>query len=177
MARIDGSDRGALISVDSVRRLARALQKYEHGDRDIPGRKLRTAYDESSSTIRIGRTTAAWLKGETQEVELVYETNCSDEGSGSGSSGDTLLAYNLAFDVAEDRVVWLAEATNGCWYLIHAASCGEDDGSGSGDCRCPGIGGEDLTSIPGWDGEATQVLGHESGCLKWISTTDCEEGS
>lgn len=168
MARLDGSDRGALVSVDSVRRLARALQKYEQGDRDIPGRKLRTAFDESGSAVRIGRTVAEWTKGTTQEIELIYETSCDSEGSG----GDTLEAHNKSYDIAAGVVVIVAEAVNGCWYLVEAEAC-PDDGSGSGDCGCVAIGGQDLTQLPGYDQSKTQVLSHQSGCLKWLDTTEC----
>lgn len=45
------------------------------------------------------------------------------------------------------------------------------DGSGSGCCQT--IGGRDISAIEGYDPEAIQILGHEYGCLVWISTTDC----
>lgn len=172
MARIDGSDRGALVSVDSLRRLARALQRHEQGNRDIPGVKLRTAFDDGSSPVRLGRTTAAWSKGTTQEIELIYKNSPDAEGSG----GDTLEAHNQTMDVAEDRIVIVAEATNGAWYLVEAES-GCAEGSGSGECECVEIGGHDLTTLPDYDDTKTQVLGHEFGCLKWIDTTECEAGS
>jgi hypothetical protein len=151
--------------------LSRALQKYEQGDRDIPGVKLRTAFDDATG-VRLGRTTAAWSKGSTQEIELIYEAGPDTEGSG----GDTLQAHNQTMDVAEDRIVIVAQATNGAWYLVEAES-GCEEGSGSGECGCVEIGGQDLTTLPGYDDTKTQIMGHESGCLKWLDTTECEEGS
>lgn len=169
--------KGMKFSEGAARRIVAATRAYERGNRDQPPIKFRTVSDDGTP-LRLGRTVEQWLKGETQEIPLIFEESCEDEQSGSGSGGGTTLeAHNEAFDVNGDRIVVLGQAANGCWYLLQAESCGGDDGSGSGDCRCPAIGGEDLTTIPGWDAEATQVLGHESGCLKWINTTECEEGS
>jgi hypothetical protein len=171
--RLDNSDRGALISVEAARRIAEVVRKVEGGDRNIPPPAIRTAYDEGDP-VRIGKTTSAWAKGETAELDLIYETDCETEG-GSGSGGETLTAHNLSHDVASDTKVIVALAGNGCWYLVEAAGCG-DDGSGSG-CECVSIGGQDLTTLEGYDDTKTQILGHEAGCLKWFDTTECDAGS
>jgi len=181
MARIDGSDRGALVSIESVRRLNKALQKYEQGNRNISAPRLRTAFDDPLP-IRIGRTTEDWSKGTTQDVELIYENECGvgdcGSSSGSGSGGGTLEAINLSYDVAANTDVILASAKNGCWYMIEAADCpceDESSGSGSGECGCMSLGGQDLTKLPGYDESKVQVLSHDGGCLQWLDTTDCEE--
>lgn len=63
-------------------------------------------------------------------------------------------------------------------YIVLEA-CGSDDN----DNYCPPtdpsdsftIGKLDLQTIPGWNKTVEQVLGHdETGCLKWIDTTECE---
>lgn len=169
--RADGSDRGVLATVEAWRRVARVLNHVDNAKRGVPAPPIRTAYDEGgdADAIRIGRTVAAWPKDTTAELDLIYAGSCEDEGSGSG--GLTIEAINISYDVAEDVRCLVARASNGCWYLVSA----ESPGSGSG-CQPPAIGGEDLTTIPGYDGTKTQILGHESGCLAWIDTTECEGG-
>lgn len=174
--RLDNSDRGGLITVEAVRRLARAAQRVENGGRNIKPPALRTAFDEGGDPVRLGKTTEAWTKGTTTELELIFQDNCADEGLGSGSGADTIEAHNRSHDVAEGVECVVALAANGCWYLVEAGGC--DEGSGSGECGCLTLAGQDLTTIAGYDAAATQVLGHEAGCLTWISTTQCtEEGS
>ena len=166
-------ERRVKFSEEGARRIIAATRAYERGNRDQSPVKFRTVGDDGTP-IKIGKTVAQWIKGETQEVELVFSESCDEEGSGSG--GASLLAHNLSFDVNGGRIVKLALAENGCWYLLQAESC-TGGGDGSGGCHCPGIGGEDLTMLPDYDPGETQVLGHENGCLKWITTTSCEEGS
>lgn len=167
MARLDGSQRGALVSIESARRIARAVQAYEQGWRDDRAPRLKRSFDDNDP-VRIGKTTEKWAKGSTTELELVYELDCDEEGS---SGGDIQEAHNLAFDVNEGVHCVIALAGNGCWYLVEAESC-PDDGSGS-DCGCPAIGGQDLSTLSGYDDTKTQVLAHESGCMKWVDTTEC----
>jgi hypothetical protein len=164
--------RGVLITEDAARRIARAVQRINNANRDSPGVKLRTAYDDGGGQVQIGRTTEKWDKDTSTELELILEDSCDEEGSGSG--GQTLEAYNLAYDVGEGVRCIVAEATNGCWYLVEAEAC-PDDGSGSGDCDCVAIGGQDLTELPGYDDTKTQILAHEQGCLRWLDTTECED--
>lgn len=171
MARIDGSQRGALVSIESARRIARAVQAYEQGKRDDRAPRLKRAFDDHEP-VKIGKTTEKWAKGTTTELELYYQDDCENEGS---SGSETLECHNFSYDVNEDVRCIVALAENGCYYLIEAESC-PDDGSGSG-CGCPAIGGQDLTTLTGYDDTKTQVLAHEDGCLKWVDTTECEEGS
>ena len=174
--RIDNSDRGGLITVEAVRRLARAAQRVENGGRNIKPPPLRTAFEEGDGdAVRLGKTTEKWTKGTTTQLELIFEDNCDDEGLGSGSGAETLEAHNLSRDVAEGVECVIALAANGCWYLVEAGGCeeGSGSGSGSGECECLTLAGQDLTTISGYDSTTTQLLGHENGCLKWISTTEC----
>ena len=41
------------------------------------------------------------------------------------------------------------------------------------DCEDMTLGCDDLKLIQGYDGAATQVLGHVAGCLQWIDTSNC----
>jgi hypothetical protein len=168
-------ERRVKFSEEGARRIIAATRAYERGNRDQSPVKFRTVGDDGTP-IKIGKTVAQWAKGTTQEVELIYETSCEDEGGGSG--GETLEAHNKSHDVAADTIVILGLAGNGCWYLIEAASCpDEGSDSGSGDCGCVSIGGQDLTTLEGYDETKSQLLGHEEGCLKWFDTTECDTGS
>jgi hypothetical protein len=164
--RYDKSDKGVLITRESIGRLARVINGHNASRRDVHSPKLRTAFDEGGGELRVAKTTAAWSKGTTQEVQLVYEGDCETEGDGE----ETQLAYNLAFNVGNNVLVWIAEAANGCWYMVSAASCPTD-----ASCACPAIGGQDLTTIGNYNSSATQILAHQNGCLTWLDTDACPE--
>lgn len=176
--------RGVMITAESARRIARAVQAYEHGERRTKPKPLRTAFDDDTP-IRIARVPSAWAKDTQLSVEIIYAASCTDSGEGSGSgsgsgSGESIEAWNRIFDILEGSIVFLAQAENGCWHVV-AAGCG-DDGSGSGSgsgsgCACMAIGGHDLTTLDGYDASKKQILGHDLGCLKWYDTTDCGSGS
>jgi hypothetical protein len=169
MARIDGSQRGALVSIESARRIARAVQAYEQGKRDDVAPRLKRAFDDHEP-VKIARTTDKWEKGTTALLEVLFEDDCEEQ---FGSGAETLEVHNWSYDVNEFVRCVIALAGNGCWYLVEAESC-IDDGSG---CGCPAIGGQDLTTVEGFNVLFTQVLTHEQGCLKWLDVTECEEGS
>lgn len=179
----DDSRRGVLITPDSARRIAKAVQAYEQGRVNIKAKPLRTMGDEAEPPIRWAKYASAWPKDTAQDVEIIYKSSCDDEGSGFGEgsgSGDTVNAWNRIFDIPANARVAISQSENGCWYVV-AVGCGEDEGSGSGSgsgaCDCVSVGGQDLTTLPGYDEGETQVLGHQDGCLQWISTTDCGSGS
>jgi hypothetical protein len=121
MARIDGSSRGVLITEESARRISRAIQKLEQGNRAVDGRKLRVGYDEGGGgEVQICKTTAEWAKGTTAELDIIYADDCENEGSG----GEKVEAHNISYDVPEDTKVVIALATNGCWYYVtHERAC------------------------------------------------------
>lgn len=187
--RIGDNTRPVMLTADAARRVARAVQGYEHARRpSIKAARLRTAASDDGEPLRMVRVDEAWPKDTSRAVQLIYERDCDIEddgsGSGSGSGEDTLEeVYNRLFDIPAHAIVYIGMARNGCWHVV-AAGCGwggsgSESGSesGSGDCPCVSIGGEDLTTVSGYDANATQVLAHENGCLKWISTTDCGSGS
>lgn len=181
--RLDDNRRGVMITPDSARRIAKAVQAYEQGRVNIKAKPLRTADDGDDEPIRIGLTCEPWARYTTQSVVLLYENDCEAagsgtcDGSGSGSGEDTLEAYNRLFAIPENSLVYLAMAKNGCWQVI-AAGCYQEGVEGSsGECTCLAIGGEDLTAIEGYNQNSTQILAHENGCLKWLDTTECSSGS
>lgn len=171
--RLDNSDRGALVSIESARRIAEVVRKVEGGDRNIPPLPLRTAYDDGDP-VRIGKVSEDWAVGTCATV-TIWEGLASlgvCEPTQSSPAVEIENVRNLSHDVQAQSWVAIAKAADGSWYLVEAGS--PDD---SGSCRQT-IGGEDLTTIPGWDGSAVQLLGHDaSGCLKWFDTEACDSGS
>lgn len=172
-----------MLTADAARRIAKAVQAYEQNRTNIKAKPLRTMSDDGGASIRLARVTEDWAKDTEADVQLIYERSCEDEGSGgsdgSGSGGETVTAWNRIFPIPAGATVEITEAVNGCWYVV-AAGCGEEDlsgdESGSG-CGCTAIAGHDLTTVEGYEAEATQILGHENGCLKWFDTTECSSGS
>lgn len=183
---IPDNNRGVMITADAARRIGRAVQAFEHGRRPaIKAKPLRTAADDGTEPVRIARVPSQWAKDTELEVDLIYESDCDDEDGGSaggsgGSGGGTLMAWNRLFDIPAEALVYLGMALNGCWQVLAvSADCSTgSDGSGSGSgCDCATLGGQDLTTITGYDETTTQLLGHEYGCLRWFDTTDCGSGS
>jgi len=168
-------ERRVKFSEEGARRIIAATRAYERGNRDQPPVKFRTVGDDASP-LTVCRTAGQWLKGETKELDVIFEDSCDDEGSGSGSGGGrTLEAHNPLFDVAGGAVVLVGQAENGCWYLVQAES---SDGGTTGEPQGPGIGGQTLTTIQGYGVVYPQVLGHDvNGNLVWFNTTECDEGS
>jgi hypothetical protein len=184
MPRVDGTNRGVLITEESARRIGRAVQKLEQGNRNVPGRKMRTAFDEGGGEILIAKTTEEWAKDTTAQVEIIFPSNCNEEGSG----GQTVEAHNLWYDVAAGVKVAIAQAANGCWYMVEASndrddgsdSSGDDGSDSSGDdgeCGVMSLGGQNLKTLDGYSPDKTQVIGHREGCLQWIDTTECADTS
>jgi hypothetical protein len=165
--RLDNSDRGVLITVESARRIQDVVRKIEGGNRNTSAPALRTAFDEGEESVRLCKTTAKWGKG-TEATLDVWEGGDPTEPAASDPA-ETVDAVNLFHDVDSGVYVLVARAMNGRWYLAEAGDP-EDESS----CKKPTLAGEDLTTLAGYDATKTQLLGHEGGCLKWIDTTECQ---
>ena len=118
--RLDNSDRGVMITAESVRRIAKVIQKIENGGRAIPPQRIRTAEDEGDP-VRIGKTTSAWTKNTLATITLYEEGEPPNETADSPAK--TLEdCVNKFGDVESGKWVSVARAANGSWYLI-AAEC------------------------------------------------------
>lgn len=112
---------------------------------------------DGGTKVQLAQATGDWTAGTQATLTLVYVDDC-----GTASPGEeTIEAWNRSYDVASGATVVVAQAKNGCWYLVDASS------------GCISIGGHNLATIEGFDETKTQVLGQEGGCLKWIDTTTC----
>lgn len=106
----------------AVKRIARAVNAYERGDRDIPPRKFRSyGGGDSGEPVRLGKTTAAWNKGTLATIDLYPAGTPGSESQ--GATATTLEdCVNKFSNVGADKWVIVAIAGNDAWYLI-AAEC------------------------------------------------------
>jgi len=155
-----------VLSQDAARRTARAVLAYEHSGGTGAAGWHAYRGDDGGDPVRIGLTTVDWAKDTTADITLIYEKDADTENPGPDKLEGV---YNRCYDVGENTLVIVAKAKNGKWYLVDSA--GRDDGSDT--CKSVAIGGQDLTTVNGYDSTKTQLLGHEAGCLKWFDTTDC----
>ena len=101
-----------------------------------------------------------WLPGTRAAVEL-YEN-----GPLEGPSGGALGVMNQLYPVAPESWVTIWNAPDGDWWLLSA-------GKWDYDCVSCVVAGHDLSQLPTYSESGIQVLAHEDGCLKWISTSEC----
>ena len=148
-----------------------------------PNGRWHLAEAQDRFAIRVGKVSADWAIGTCASV-IVWEQyhspgSCQPSvgelagGSGEYSGVPSSLAIenvaNLKFNVQANSWVVIGRAANDRWYLLSSGI--------EGSCRQT-IGGEDITTWPGWNGSIVQLLGHdENGCLKWFDSEECEEPS
>lgn len=106
----------------TVKRIARAVNAFERGDRNVPGRRFRRGVAASGGeTVRLGKTTAAWNKGDLATIDLYPAGTPGSEAT--GDPAETLEdCVNKFSNVPADKWVIVALADNDAWYLI-AAEC------------------------------------------------------
>jgi hypothetical protein len=118
---------------------------------------------QSVPGLRRGTFTGAWSIGSTNAVTIhgttqtISVTNyCVPVAGGTAST----QSYNVIFGA-----------------VMGAQAVVEVQAGIEGSCRQT-IGGEDITTWPGWDATKEQLLGHDaSGCLKWFDVAACGETS
>ena len=131
---------------------------------------------DEGGRLRVGKVPAAWDIGTCATVYLWGRTgtgeNCEPVESDPPETVEDVV--NLSHNVPADSWVVVGRASDGTWYLIES---GKQPTGDPPTCRQT-IGGEDITTWPGWNGSIVQLLGHdENGCLKWFDSEECEEES
>lgn len=102
----------------AVRRVARAVNAYERGDRDVPGRKFRRfGVGGGGENVRLGKTTAVWEKYGLADITL-YEDGEPGEEEETDPEEKLEDCVNYLHYVAEDVFVLLSMGENGAWYLV-----------------------------------------------------------
>lgn len=116
--RLDGSDRGVLITQESARRIQRVVQRIEGGSRDIPPIHFRTAGDDDGG-LRIGKYTGSsvWAKHTTATVE-VWENGTPPNETSSSQTIKNVVNHWAA--VPSGKWVGIQAAANGHYYLVVA---------------------------------------------------------
>lgn len=106
----------------AVRRVARAVNAYERGDRDVPGRKFRRfGVGGEGEPVRLGKTTEAWNKNTLATIELYEEGDPLDEQK--KTPAETIEdCVNKFANIAANKWVLVALAGNGSYYVF-AAEC------------------------------------------------------
>lgn len=107
-----------MVSGDSLKRIAAAVQSYEHGNRRQSAVKFRTAGgDDGGEGIRLGKIEENWNKGATATVKRY-------RGDGTEMTDVEFEAVNRFADVAVGPGgAWVACALiDSTWHLI-AAEC------------------------------------------------------
>lgn len=154
---------------DGARRIVDAVRGYEQANRNQPPIKFRQV-DEGGESVRLCKTTSVWAFNTAATLDLWEAGDPLDEQlSVHDDTTLTLEAYNKLFDVAACVWVLVGQARNGKWYLLAASGPTNEEG-----CVSPNIGGQDLTTIPGYDSAKSQALTHNaSGCLAWVDIESC----
>jgi len=99
----------------SMRRISAAVQKSE-GVKDRKGNKW-YPIKGGGATLQIGKTTAAWAKGTSLEVNLYSTADRTPIFEADGATPKTVSVYNLFADIEADK--WVAFISG---YLV-AAEC------------------------------------------------------
>ena len=125
--RANPGERPYMVSGDSLKRIAAAVQSYEHGDRkQSPVRFRAPVGDDNPGGIRLGKIEENWQKGTTATVKR-YRGDGTEMASGSGSGSESVEfeAVNRFADVnvGSGEEAWVACALiDSTWHLI-AAEC------------------------------------------------------
>lgn len=122
--RLDDNRRGVMITPDSARRIAKAVQAYEQGRTNIRAKPLRTAEEWPDEYIKLAKTSAAIDVLSTGEV-TVYKSPDStycDRGcvlDDYESTGETICAHNLIEKIGADEWIYLLKPAGGqAWHII-----------------------------------------------------------
>ena len=101
----------------SMRRISAAVQKSE-GVKDRKGNKWYPVKGGGGgATLQIGKTTAEWVKGTSQEVNLYSTADRTQMFEADGTTPKTASVYNLFANIEADK--WVAFISG---YLL-AAEC------------------------------------------------------
>lgn len=126
MARLDGSDRGALISRESVRRIASAINQGDNRGRGHGPPPFRTSFDDGA-ILRLGKCSTDWDKGTLADV-TIYDRGTPPNEETATTPEIVSDVVNKFADIQANAWVIIALLDHGEWYVI-SAECGVDAGS------------------------------------------------
>jgi len=154
-----------MLSGDALKRIAAAVQSYEHGDRKQSPIKFRTAGWDDVEYVRLGRISADWTHGESATVERL------DENGDPFDPPSTFTATNYSNTVyvpsGEERHV-ACGLVGETWILIEAErGCGTAADARELDAYADT--GSSLSQL--LEGEGAEVLLNTEGCATWFKVT------
>lgn len=123
--RLDGSDRGALISRESVRRIASSINQGDNRGRSHGATPFRTSFDDGA-ILRLGKCSANWDKGTLADV-TIYDRGTPPNETTATTPEIVPDVVNKFADIEANAWVIIALVDHGEWYVI-AAECGIDAG-------------------------------------------------
>ena len=109
---------GSVRSINATIRTVNQMRKTGIAG-DLPFRQNAKRQPAAGATLQIGKTTAEWLKGSSQEVHLYSTADRTPIFEADGTTPKTASAFNLFADVGDAK--WVAFISG---YLI-AAECDE----------------------------------------------------
>lgn len=115
--------RPTTLTRNAVKRIGRAVNAYERGDRNIHPRKFRSygGGGGEGEPVRLGKTTEAWNKNTLATIELYEEGDPLDEQK--KTPAETIEdCVNKFANIAANKWVLVALAGNGSYYVF-AAEC------------------------------------------------------
>lgn len=151
-------------NLEDAKRIGRAVRLVERAEprQDLAGEPNGAVSRGVRLLIAKHESTAGWAK-ETTAVVTVYNGDPI-------ASAVTVVARNqfLSFSTTTACTQrWVALGHNGWgWYAVaQSQAC-------TATCSME-VSGVDFSTVQGYQSTATQILGHEAGCIKWFDTTDC----
>jgi hypothetical protein len=160
-ARVDFT-RGA------AERIARVVRLVEQGDRDgKPLRFGRVIESSGGTSLKLATFTSDWQVGEYKVVTFFNVTSTPNTANVINLTTPS-VGFSTA-NTADERFVIFGKVKHTTDPVVVEI----EQGGGS----CLVIAGFNLATIPGFDADAVQILGHdseESGpCLKWFDVFTC----
>jgi hypothetical protein len=155
-----------MVTGDSMRRIAAAVQHYEQGDRKQSPIKFRDAGDDGGERLKLCKTSEEWEYNTLATLQVWHEGTPPSESSSDETIEDVV---NKVAKVAADTFVIIGQADNDSWYLVEI--CRECE-LGHRAERLTESGFDDTTGTDDLaNGDGAQVLLHQNGCLTWVKLT------
>ena len=161
------ANKPGVFSHDAMKRIGRAVQYYESGNRDMPVVRLPKVADDAPSPIRLGKVGQQWTVGGAAISIPIWDAGTIDAPLVS-TTAETVEAGNMLFTIKSGSWVYLAEVEIDGEMLWHVIAASDTAGAAT-------IGGADLSIHTDYTGASIQVLGHSAaGAMKWYTVTTCE---
>jgi len=155
-----------MLSGDALKRIAAAVQSYEHGDRKQSPIKFRTAAgDDGGEFVRLGRISEDWPHGEEATVEQLDQDGSAFDPPRTFQAINyfttvyvgNITPRNVACGLVDDTWV-LIEAWRGC----ESAALAKDLDSAASDSS---------TASQISPGDGAEALLNDYPCARWVGLT------